>query len=112
DKIMGAVRLLCERNACVAKDHPCLRRAVAQEREVPRIASDALHGRIDLVERPTLSRSRIAGGRSGAQANNGDVRFSLFSLKTGEEFSERPTRKVVGERNACLRPQRLSAVIR
>src|SRR4029077_1954222 len=98
DKIMGAVRLLCERNACVAKDHPCLRRAVAQEREVPRIASDALHGRIDFVKRPTLSRSRITGGRSGGKANNGDVRFSLFSLKTRKQVSEWPTREVVGER--------------
>ena len=62
-------RLRGQRQPRVAQHHAAARAAVVQEREVAVVAGDPLDRRIDLVERPALSRPGVGGQRADAQAD-------------------------------------------
>src|SRR5438093_9715107 len=65
-----------------------------------RIPGDPLHGRVDLIERPTLMRTGVAGQRTHTQADDGHVTCGLKRRQLLECLADWTAFGVVRERLA------------
>src|SRR6185312_2427799 len=82
--------------------------AVAQEGEVARVAGDADHGRVDLVEGPALVGAGVAGQGPRAQPAGRDRAPRPTPAEGVEDLADRAAREIIGGR---LAPQRRREVL-